>query len=325
VRSTKLPSSIERLLGLGSPPPPPNVFALSAEALRHLSVRRERGALMAVEDRHWRRLEPEAFHQGPLGGPPRDLVAFKGIVAELAREAGGVALQASLVLPDRFMRLGFLEMTDLPDAPQARLAALRFKLKQQVPFRVDELRIVGHEVKPLPGQDEPRRMVVAFAAEVVLQQLEQAFSEAQVRIGLITNESLALSAAIAEPATRALLIERPGSYSLLIEDRGEPVLYRFKSYEAALPEAAREAMVRRELRLLRTFLAERLPERPLEAGLVLSEQDSERWLRFVREELQIDAVPVASDRIVPPKLGLPAGWSWSLDGPLLGAALMEVA
>ena len=77
---------------------------------------------------------------------------------------------------------------------------LRWKLKRLVPFRVDELRIGAVEVTPLPGQEEPRRLLLGFAVEALLAALEAAFERVGIRLGRISSTSLALLAALVEPA-----------------------------------------------------------------------------------------------------------------------------
>ena len=51
-------------------------------------------------------------------------------------------------------------------------------LKRLVPFRVDELRIGAQEVEPLPNQpaEEPERLLLGFAVDQLLTQVEDAFA-----------------------------------------------------------------------------------------------------------------------------------------------------
>ena len=53
---------------------------------------------------------------------------------------------ASLVMPDAWLRVTFTESGDLPSAADARDEVLRWKLRRLVPFRVDELRVGATEV-----------------------------------------------------------------------------------------------------------------------------------------------------------------------------------
>ena len=171
MRSTKSPSWIERLLGAGPIAAPPHVVGLREDALVYARVdRHPDGALQVL--RHLEAALPDGFADGPLGGPPHDAAALEVAVRELFERAGGRIEEATLVLPDRWLRLVFAEFTELPAAAAAREQALRFKLHQLVPFRADELRVRAVEVAPLPGQEEPRRLAVAFALEALLGPLE---------------------------------------------------------------------------------------------------------------------------------------------------------
>ena len=117
---------------------------------------------------------------------------------------------------------------------------------------------------PLPGQEEPRRLLLGFGVEQLLAQLEEAFAAAGVRIGQITNTSLALLAGARAPARRRRR-SRPGRgrgrglHPGLRPRRraGAPPLQGRSP--AALPEAARGGLVARDLKLTRNFLDEHFP------------------------------------------------------------------
>jgi hypothetical protein len=201
-----------------------------------------------------------------------------------------------------------------------------------VPFRVEDLRLAGSEVQPLPGQTEPHRMILGFGLETLLKQLEEAFEAAQIWPGRITNTSLSLLAALSSPSEEglsAVVLVGDGGYTLVFALRGEPVLYRYKTAGADASLAAEGSFVARDLKLTRTFLDDHFPDIPLhrvvlvappelepswrdwlEAGLGAPAELLSGWhLHRLREEDQQDL----------------SGLSWREVAPLVGLVSQEVA
>lgn len=297
------------------------MVGLREDALAYARVeRRPDGALQVL--RYLEAPVPGGFVEGALGGPPRDPAAFAVAVRELFERAGGRIEDATLVLPDRWLRVVFAEFTELPSAEAARQEALRFKLHQLVPFRAEELRLRAVEVQPLPGQEEPRRLAIAFGLEALLAPVEAAFEQAGVRPGMVTNESLALASALRVDGLGLLLTADQHSYTVLVTRDGEPLLFRHKDLGAAFPLAG--AVISRELRLTRTFLEERLPDRPLD-GVFVAAPEAASWSDLVADALGTECALVDADALRERVGELPPGFAFDHGGALLGAALLEVA
>ena len=106
MRSIKLPSWTERLLGLDPRPVPPHVFLLDAERLVYgRFVRAESG--YEVEDVAQIELPAGLFAGGPLGGPMHDVGLFKPLLTELLDSVEGDVDEGTLVLPDAWLRVAF--------------------------------------------------------------------------------------------------------------------------------------------------------------------------------------------------------------------------
>jgi hypothetical protein len=323
----------KRILGMGSVPAPPHVFALDAAALRY-------GRFVEAGDgwelRELRRLElpAESFQPGLLGGPLREPVLFGERLAQLLAGLSAPVREASLVLPDAWLRLTFVESGELPRAAEARDEVVRWKVKRLLPFRVEDLRLAASEVAPLPQQGEPKRLLVAYGLEALLAQLEEAFAKAGVWLGRITSESLALLPAVgetlAEAPLGALAVVRGGGYTLLFTRRGEPVLYRFKSREespsAASPlSASSVSTVERDLRLTRAFVAEQLPELAISRVVVAgdsSRDETRAWQEWLSAGLGRAGEPLESLRL---PLASAERVGWMEVAPMLGAAREPVS
>ena len=328
MRSTKLPSSIERLLGFEPVPVPPHVFALDDERLRYGQFARDRHGFRLRGYRE-AALPRDPFQHGPLGGPPRDPAAFRDLVAGLVASIAGGVKEASLVLPDAWLRVTFTESGDLPKTADALDEVLRWKLRRLVPFRVDELRIGATAVSPIPGQEEPRRLLLGFGVEQLLAQVEEAFAAAGVRIGQVTNASLSLLAAISPVpagAFAALVVVGGEGYTLIFARGSEPVLHRYKAFTGTLPETARASFVGRDLKLTRNFLDEHFPGSALGQVLLLAAPELEpAWLDRLEEGLGTPAAPLDGRHLPPLRAEEAAVPAWRDLAPMLGAARQEMA
>ncbi|MCZ6506669.1 MAG: hypothetical protein O7A04_01285 [Acidobacteria bacterium] len=306
---------------------PPHVFALDASALAYgRFVRAESG--FEVEDLSRRELPEGLFADGPLGGPMHDPGLFEPVLGELLENVEGSVSNASLVLPDAWLRVAFTEMSDVPSRGARRDEALRWKLKRQVPFRVEELRLEGIDVTPLPSQEEGQRLLLGFALDAVLSQVEDAFADCGVRIGRILNSSLATVDAVQEVVEgvdlAAVVLVSAGGYSLTFTERGQPLLHRFRALDSGLAGDAAARLVLRDLKLTRTFLQEQLPGRELARVLLISEARQQRfWLDSLEQGL--GQVPVALGREQLPLRGRLPDVSPALLAPMLGAAGWEIA
>ena len=128
MRSTKLPSWSKKLLGLDPVAPPGHVFAIDHERVRYGLFERSNGEL-AFNEHLSQELGEGAFHDGPLGGAVRDIDRFAQSVGSLMERISVRPTEASLVIPDRWLRDAFTDVEEIPRGAD-RDAVLRFKLKR---------------------------------------------------------------------------------------------------------------------------------------------------------------------------------------------------
>jgi len=317
------------VLGTSPVAVPPHVFALTGRRLDYGCFDRSKSGFTLTDYRSVE-LPPASFAEGLLGGPLLEPAVFRRGLAEFIAELPGPVKAASLVLPDAWLRVTFAEGGDVPGNGTVRQDVLRFKLKRLVPFRVDELRVEGEEL-PARRPGETPRLLLGFALETLIHQLEEAFAAAGVRLGQITNTSLAaltaLSGAIGQAGDGEVLgglaLVTEEGYSLIFARYGEPVLFRYKGSLHEMDEAARGTLVERDLRLTRTFLEEQVGEGVLGRMVVVAAPEAlPRWLDRLSEGLGEGAEALATSHL-PPVAGLPA-MPLSEVVPLLGAASGEV-
>lgn len=318
-------------------PVPPHVFVLDATRLRYGQFQRER---QSYRFRSYREaaLPRDAFHSGPLGGPLRDPAAFLERVGALVQGLPGKLHDASLVLPDAWLRVAFTEISDIPKTAEQRDEVLRWKLRRLVPFRVDELRVSAVEVTPLPVQEEPRRLLLGFGVEALLAQVEDAFTAKGIRLGQISNVSLSLlPALLPERVTGSrgavdsggftgLVLAEPEGYTLVFARGTEPVLHRYKPFTGDLPEAARSGSVVRDLRLTRNFLDEHFPGSALARVLLVSPPELEPvWLDRLEQGFGQPAFALDARHLPPVRSDEGKAPPWRDLAPMLGATRQEVA
>lgn len=336
MRSTKSRSWTERLLGLEPVPLPPHVFAVESGRLRYAGFSRGaarklasgRGTLQLVE--YHEEALPDVFAHGPLGGPLREPAPFREALGRLLGRLGTPLREASLVLPDAWLRVVFSESGELPRpalaGPDRRDEMLRWRLKRMVPFRVEDLRVAAVEIAPLPRQEEPRRVVMGFAVEALLAGLESELAAHKIHVGHITNGSLALlgvlGAALRPHALAVVVALEPGGYTVLVTRHGEIMLHRGKALGEGV--GGDRAAAARDLRLLRTFLGEHLPDVPLARALLVAPGEVEaQWSEVLTTALGAPVEAVRREALPVRLEGPPVSWRDVL--PLAGAASLEVA
>lgn len=269
-------------------------------------------------------LPTDLYQTGVLGGPIREPAIFADALSRLTEGLEPVK-EASLVVPDSWLRLSFTEMEEMPKKRAQRQEVLSWKLRRLVPFRVEDLRISATPVTPFPNQKEPLRLLLGFAVENLMAQLEAHFESAGVHIGRITNNTLALAAAlehtVASQDLAAVVSVTEESFTLAFFRDGEPLLYRYKSFAEG---AVWGDSVARDLRMTSSFLHEHFPGTPFARVFVAAPEDlEEQWLHWVAAEFEVTPEPVSAEHLELTRSR--PGTSWAHSAPLLGAAMLEIS
>jgi len=301
------------------------VFEVGAGALRYGAFSRRAGGF-DVERLVETELPEETFHVGPLGGPLRGREAFDDAIERLLAQADAPPAEASLVLPDRWLRLLF---TELEEELGARLEddVLRFKLKKLVPFRVEDLRLRAAVVPAFPGQPMGRaRLLLAFAIEQLVRDLEAAFLGRGVRIGQVASRSLYLMSLVRELVDGGVLLVNlePDGYCLCHIAGGVPYVVRYRALQVEPGDAGQAGNVAQDLRILLGFLEEHLPEHGVDEALVCGEPAATAtWLEMLRDRFALPSRALGASDL--PIVAPAAGTLWHRVAPLLAAASREVA
>lgn len=337
------PSWLQRLAGFERRRVPSHVFMIESGRLLYGRFTGETPPLTLTEF-HQRPLPPGLWPDGPLGGPARDPAALAEAVKELVGAASTRPNEASLVVPDAWLRLAFTELNDLPRAGEDRDAVLRWKLKGLTPFRVDELRV---EAAPMAvpgaakakakadGDDdtegtegtegtEAQRVLIGFGVDRLLSQLEEVFAGAGVRVGQLVNSGLALGSlagALDRGGTlTALVYVRPEGYGLAFQHRDALLFHRVKLRGG---DTDILGQVHRDLMLTRSYLEENFPALELDALLLLApESERFRWMQWLGDGFEREPLALGPEDL-PVAVRDAAPENWLDAAPMLGAALGE--
>lgn len=295
---------------------PPHVFALDGARLRYgRFVEGEQSWSMSAYRQVG--MGEEAFVPGPLGSSLRDPEWFREPLAELLGTLDSPVLEASLVLPDSWLRLAVVEIEKLPRGAKAREEILRWKLQQIIPFKVEDLRLREMELAQLQNRQGAKRVLIGFGLDQPLSQIEELFAEQGIRIGNLVNQSLGTLSAVGhnlrnvELGAVALLTD--DGYSLSFTYRGEPLVHRHRPLAGQSIAELPEAMVTRDLNLTRVFLEELLGDVALERVLLVGPEESlAPWSSWLEESFGFPALPLEAQHL-------------SLAGDLSGALMHELA
>ena len=86
---------------------PPQVFALDERQISYLGL--DEGGELYCRECAREPVSDDCFQPGPLGGRIRDAETFSGSLDALLAQVGKRPTEASLVVPDNWLRLTFIE------------------------------------------------------------------------------------------------------------------------------------------------------------------------------------------------------------------------
>lgn len=307
---------LRRMVGVGEIPVPPHAFGLGPERLSYAAFSNGNGRRVLTHEVEVP-VSSSWFGEGVLGGPLSDEAAFATALETLIGKLVEAPRQASLVLPGEWLRTTYVEVDHRPKKRAELDEVVKWKLRQVVPFRIDDVRLSYRQVAASAGSDG-HRFLVGFVIDRFVAQLESAFAAHDIRLGAVLPLALTLLDALPD-GDGSLLWASDAAVSLVARRGGEPVLLRYKRLRSSSAET-RERTVRSDLRLTRSWVDENADGDIGELRLAVPTEDSERFAAWCRADLgarNVASLDLSSQ-------GLPAGSEWRL-APLLGAASRKVA
>jgi len=313
-------------MGLDPLEVPPHVFALDSGRLMYARFNLDDGAY-DLEAYEAVALEEGLFGVGPLGGPIHDLAPMRERIESMLGGISPALEAASLVLPDSWFRISFAELDKLPRRARERDEVLRWKLKNLVPFRVDELRLDATFLSSRQSESEAQPIMIGFAIDVLISQLEGLFAEAGVRLGQISNESLSLLSSVSDLLSDvelgAVVSVSDTSYALIFTLRGEPVLHRRKELGPMAEAGLDEGLVQKDLRLTRGFLESRLGSPRIGRFVLVGAQErAAEWVGWLESAFSYPVSVLENQHLG--ITGIPEDLPVHEVAPMLGAARQTI-
>jgi hypothetical protein len=226
-------------------PPPTTSWLLDSTVVAALRRDPKGGALWAAEA-----TPPGFFEVGPVGLQSVDRRKLVALLGSIHSRLEG-ARRSALVVPTGWTRSYVLSFPELPRRQRELEQVVQWRLKKLLPVPPTELRMSLVNLAPSDGV---RSMLAVVGLERALAELEAAFREVGVEVGMITSQIFALAASPA-PGACLLVQQEQGFLSLLLTEDGVPRLIRTKhlASSGSLAEA-----VRRELSLTLGYIRETL-------------------------------------------------------------------
>lgn len=177
---------------------PPDVAVIDTDGILH--ARLTAGKKNAnVEYGRTYRLPDETFTNAVVTPSLANEAALADIVRRMKLESGKVE-KISLLLPDSWFRMNFVDLPSLPDRPHEAVHIVRWSLRRTLPIPPESLRVTW-EVLSRSGAGA--KLLVLSAVEETLAAIERVFNAAGIEVILIEPVGLNIwnAVAVREPAT----------------------------------------------------------------------------------------------------------------------------
>jgi len=165
---------------------------------------------------------------------------FSRVTSSLIPAVGNADGRFGLVLPDGAMRVALLSFEDLPHNSDAAEALIRWRMKDKLPFNVEEARATYQVLSQAPGRIEI--LALAMRASVIAE-YEAAFSSLNGGAALIVPATVALLPLLPEAGSSAqMLIHVCDQWlTIVVIADGVPCAWRTRELDPAdLPNYERE-------------------------------------------------------------------------------------
>ncbi len=139
--------------------------------------------------------------------------------------------KAACLLPEPCLKVFIFAFDSLPSSERERLKLFRWRAKKQLPVLPDDVRLSYQLMK----SNASAKVLVSMARSAVLQEYEDLFASAGVKVGVVSSPALSLLNLLnwAQEKSFILVNIEDDSVSLAAVADAEPTLFRVKAFPAA--------------------------------------------------------------------------------------------
>lgn len=212
--------------------------------------------------------------------------ALSDIVRRMKMESGKIE-KISLLLPDSWFRMNFVDLPSLPDRAHEAVHIVRWSLRRTLPIPPESLRVTW-EVLSRSGAGA--KLLVLSALEETLSAIERMFNTAGIEVILIEPVGLNIwnAVAVREPATtrdRLFFHIRDHDFTTAVFRGAEPLFLRSRNLSG-------ERTLEQEIRLSASYLRDTIQAVSVERTYVAGNSVSPEMHRDLETEFGAPVSPV---------------------------------
>lgn len=236
---------------------PPDVIVLDVDGILHARLNSGKKNAAITYGRTY--ALPEGTFESAVVTPA---LVNEGALAEIVRrmkvESGRVE-RVSILLPDSWFRMNFIELPPLSDRPNEALHAVRWSLKRTLPIPPESLRLTW---QILDKQDRTVKLLVLSALDATLTAIEKVFEKNGVEVVLLEPVGLNIWNAVtvreaATTADRLFFYIRDHDFTTAMFRGAQPLFIRSRNLSG-------ERTLQQEIRLSASYLRETLQTASIE-------------------------------------------------------------
>lgn len=264
---------------------PPDVAVIDTDGILH--ARLTAGKKNAnVEYGRTYRLPDETFTNAVVTPALANEAALADVVRRMKMESGKIE-KISLLLPDSWFRMNFVDLPSLPDRPHEAVHIVRWSLRRTLPIPPESLRVTW-EVLSRTGAGA--KLLVLSAVDETLTAIERVFNAAGIEVILIEPVGLNIwnAVAVREPATtrdRLFFHIRDHDFTTAVFRGAQPLFLRSRNLSG-------ERTLEQEIKLSASYLRDTIQAVSVERTYVAGNSVEPQLHRELEAEFGAPVSPV---------------------------------
>lgn len=264
---------------------PPDVAVIDTDGVLHARLTAGKKNASVDYGRTYR-LPEETFANSVVTPSLANEAALADVVRRMKMESGRIE-KISLLLPDSWFRMNFVELPSLSDRPNEAMHAVRWSLRRTLPIPPESLRVTW-EILGRVGANV--KLLVLSAVEETLAAIERVFQAAGVEVVLIEPVGLNIwnAVAVREAATtrdRLFFLIRDHDFTTAVFRGAQPLFLRSRNLSG-------ERTLEQEIKLSASYLRDTIQAVSVERTYVAGNSVDPELQRGLEAEFGAPVTPV---------------------------------